>query len=184
MISSDLFLCLLWLNFQHWITWEFSRFRCKPGTVYVLDNIFNFLTDWHFSIFSPKAGKHEREKTYLDTFRAASFPLWWHLSFKFRVDIQFQETLTLFTLCTILYFKLGQGTGREGWERLFYGPSAKKTDLALKLLFCLVWSLCLFLKLMQKCRDVTNSWLDDKLPLEGLWLFKKCAFILPFEIYN
>ena len=22
-----------------------------------------------------------------------------------------------------------------------------------------------------KCRDVTNSWLDDKLPLAGLWLF-------------
>ena len=21
------------------------------------------------------------------------------------------------------------------------------------------------------CRDVTNSWLDDKLPLAGLWLF-------------
>ena len=22
-----------------------------------------------------------------------------------------------------------------------------------------------------KCEDVTNSWLDDKLPLPGLWVF-------------
>ena len=26
-------------------------------------------------------------------------------------------------------------------------------------------------KVKDMCRDVTNSWLDDKLPLAGLWLF-------------
>ena len=29
----------------------------------------------------------------------------------------------------------------------------------------------LYTKFGRECRDVTNSWLDDKLPLAGLWLF-------------
>ena len=28
----------------------------------------------------------------------------------------------------------------------------------------------LYTKFGRECRDVTNSWLDDKLPLAGLWL--------------
>ena len=29
----------------------------------------------------------------------------------------------------------------------------------------------LYTKFGRECRDVTNSWLDDKLPLAGFWLF-------------
>ena len=29
----------------------------------------------------------------------------------------------------------------------------------------------LYTKFGRECRDVTNSWLDDKLPLAGLWSF-------------
>ena len=64
--------------------------------------------------------------------------------------LNFEQTIN-FTLCTILYFNLGQDSWTGSWKGWFYGPPDKKIDLALKLLFCLVWSLWLFLKLMQKC---------------------------------
>ena len=56
------FSVFLWLNFEHCIKCKFCRFRCKSGTVYVLDNISNFLVDWYFSIFSPKTGKYNEKK--------------------------------------------------------------------------------------------------------------------------
>ena len=35
-----------------------------------------------------------------------------------------------------------------------------------------------------KCRDVTNSWLDDKLPLAGLWLFLVEVILFKKRIQN
>ena len=49
LISSDLFPCLLWLNFEYWITCKLGWFRCKCVTDYVLHNFSNVLADWYFS---------------------------------------------------------------------------------------------------------------------------------------
>ena len=38
------FPCLLWLNFEYWITYQFWQFRCKSATAYVLHNFSNVLT--------------------------------------------------------------------------------------------------------------------------------------------
>ena len=46
LISSDLFPCLLWLNFEYWITCKLGWFRCKCVTDNVLHNFSNVLADW------------------------------------------------------------------------------------------------------------------------------------------
>ena len=46
--SSNLFPCLLWLNFEYWITYQLCRLRCKSATAYVLHNFSNVLADWCF----------------------------------------------------------------------------------------------------------------------------------------
>ena len=42
----------------------------------------------------------------------------------------------------------------------------------------------LYTKFGRECRDVTNSWLDDKLPLAGLWLFLVEVILSKEKIQN
>ena len=49
LISSNLFPCLLWLNFEYWITCKLGWYKSKSTTAYVLHNFSNVLADWYFS---------------------------------------------------------------------------------------------------------------------------------------
>ena len=92
------FSVFLWLNFEHCIKCKFCRFRCKSGTVYVLDNISNFLVDWYFSIFSPKTGKSNEAS--LAKWLSVRLRTKW---FWVRVQLQKKHIWTLFTQCLFLY---------------------------------------------------------------------------------
>ena len=48
-IFSNLLLCLLWLNFEYWVTCRLFQFRCNSATAYVLQKFSNVLADWYFS---------------------------------------------------------------------------------------------------------------------------------------
>ena len=51
LISSNLFPCLLWLNFVYWLTCQLCRFRCNSATAYVLHNFSNVLADWYLWLY-------------------------------------------------------------------------------------------------------------------------------------
>ena len=49
LISSDLFQCLLRLDFECWITFQLCQFRCNYATVHALHNFSSVFADWCFS---------------------------------------------------------------------------------------------------------------------------------------
>ena len=97
LISSNLFPCLLWLNFEYWITCKLGWYKSKSTTAYVLHNFSNVLADWYFSwlylnfhwlsfcgvfpgVFSPclrkkDTGKKSLQKMFLETLK--NFKILW-----------------------------------------------------------------------------------------------------------
>ena len=123
MVYSKLFLFLLWLNFEYWITCHVCLFRCKSATVYFLHNFPTFLwtgispdftwffidwvSAWFFSdVFSP----WPKKKRYLEKSSLKNIPL--NAIFASPTSLS-EKSNDSYKLVSLEDFSLGAFSGRQ-----------------------------------------------------------------------